>query len=210
MSRTLEPSKTFIMHLQLLLILVTAAYKANALLRFACSQLVVERFDPLVTPGMVSPHLHQIVGGDAFDIGMHADNDLPTMSTCTTCTYSEDFSNYWTAVLYFKHQNGTFQRVPQRPGELLGAANGGMTLYYMQPTNGGKVTSFKKGFRMIIGDPMLRTFNSSSGDANNLNFRCLSAGGGNGGTSGAPGTDTRNLPANACAGGIRSEIVFPS
>ncbi|KAJ3522357.1 hypothetical protein NMY22_g11926 [Coprinellus aureogranulatus] len=160
--------------------------------------------------GIVSPHLHQIVGGNAFDIGMSLDNDLPTMSTCTTCTYSEDFSNYWTAVLYFKHQNGTYQRVPQRPGELLGAANGGMTLYYMQPTNGGKVTSFKKGFRMIVGDPMLRSFNSSSGDANNLNFRCLSAGGGNGGTSGAPGTDTRNLPAKPCAGGIRSEIVFPS
>ncbi|KAH6908903.1 hypothetical protein BKA70DRAFT_1426782 [Coprinopsis sp. MPI-PUGE-AT-0042] len=37
----------------------------HALLRFPCSQLVVERFDPLVTPGIVSPHLHQIVGGNA-------------------------------------------------------------------------------------------------------------------------------------------------
>jgi hypothetical protein len=35
------------------------------LLRFACSQLVVERTDPLVNPGMkYTPHLHQIVGGN--------------------------------------------------------------------------------------------------------------------------------------------------
>lgn len=32
------------------------------MLRFACSQLVVERTDPLVNPGMLyTPHLHQIV-----------------------------------------------------------------------------------------------------------------------------------------------------
>jgi hypothetical protein len=65
--------------------LVAAALAAQpvlALIRFPCSQLVTERFDPsalvlstvtsyqltslltsLVTPGVVSPHLHQIVGG---------------------------------------------------------------------------------------------------------------------------------------------------
>jgi hypothetical protein len=36
----------------------------GSMLRFACSQLVVERTDPLVNPGMkYTPHLHQIVGG---------------------------------------------------------------------------------------------------------------------------------------------------
>lgn len=28
------------------------------------------------------------------------DIDPPADSTCTTCQFSEDFSNYWTAVLY--------------------------------------------------------------------------------------------------------------
>ena len=38
------------------------------LLRFACSQLVIERIDPLVQPGMVpSTHTHQIVGGNSFN-----------------------------------------------------------------------------------------------------------------------------------------------
>lgn len=30
------------------------------------------------------------------------------------------------------------------PGQLLGNANGGMTVYYSQPSNGKKVTAFKK------------------------------------------------------------------
>ncbi|TFK16953.1 hypothetical protein FA15DRAFT_606010 [Coprinopsis marcescibilis] len=46
-----------------LLASVLVAPLANALIRFPCSQLVTERLDPLVTPGQVSPHLHQIVGG---------------------------------------------------------------------------------------------------------------------------------------------------
>ncbi|TFK19087.1 hypothetical protein FA15DRAFT_602169 [Coprinopsis marcescibilis] len=43
--------------------LVALAPFTNALLRFGCSQLVTERLDPLVTPGQVSPHVHQIIGG---------------------------------------------------------------------------------------------------------------------------------------------------
>ncbi|EFI27094.1 hypothetical protein CC1G_15223 [Coprinopsis cinerea okayama7 len=42
------------------------APNARALIRFPCAQLVTERLDPLVTPGEVSPHLHQIVGGLQF------------------------------------------------------------------------------------------------------------------------------------------------
>jgi len=70
--------------------------------------------------------------------------------------FSEDFSNYWTAVLYFRARNGTFKRVPQKPNVGFEAANGGMTVYYT-PTikNGalkkGEITAFKKGFRMIVG-----------------------------------------------------------
>lgn len=40
------------------------AAPTSALIRFSCSQLVVDRIDPLVNPGMApSPHLHQIIGG---------------------------------------------------------------------------------------------------------------------------------------------------
>jgi len=45
---------------------------------------------------------------------MDPNNDLPQLSTCTTCRFVEDKSNYWTAVLYFKHPNGSFIRVSLR------------------------------------------------------------------------------------------------
>jgi hypothetical protein len=41
---------------------------SDALIRFQCSQLVRQRLDPLVNPGLVpSPHAHQIVGGVSWD-----------------------------------------------------------------------------------------------------------------------------------------------
>jgi hypothetical protein len=40
---------------------------STALLRFPCSQLSVQRLDPLVEPGAnPSAHLHQIIGGVSF------------------------------------------------------------------------------------------------------------------------------------------------
>ncbi|CZR70113.1 uncharacterized protein PAC_20014 [Phialocephala subalpina] len=140
------------------LVLALHACNANALLRFSCSQLVTERLDPLVNPGVPeSPHLHQVIGGNAFNVSMDPANNLSQIATCTTCTFSEDFSNYWTAVLYFRARNGTFKRVLQKGNAGFETANGGgMTVYY-SPQAKGKVTAFKQGFWMLIGDAQART-----------------------------------------------------
>ncbi len=118
---------------------------AQNMLRFACSQLVVDRVDPIVNPGVrYTPHLQQIVGGNSFNITMDpGSHDLPSMSTCTSCTFKEDFSNYWTAVLFFKAKNGTYKRVPQvgnggPQGQLVN--KGGLDVYYIPS---GKTTAFK-------------------------------------------------------------------
>lgn len=118
---------------------------AQNMLRFACSQLVVDRVDPIVNPGQTyTPHLHQIVGGNSFNITMDAtSHNLVTQSTCTSCSFAQDFSNYWTATMFFKARNGTYKRVPQvgnggPQGTLIN--NGGMDIYYI-PT--GKTTAFK-------------------------------------------------------------------
>lgn len=49
------------------------------MMRFGCSQLVVERLDPLVNPGQVgTPHVHQIIGGNSFRADMPpGKHDLP-------------------------------------------------------------------------------------------------------------------------------------
>jgi hypothetical protein len=66
---------------------------ATALLRFPCAQLVIDRLDPLVTPGQApSPHLHQILGGNSFNVTMDPSKHMPGESTCTSCQFSEDFS----------------------------------------------------------------------------------------------------------------------
>lgn len=46
----------------------TGSARGADFLRFGCSQLVIERTDPLVNPGMIpSSHMHQVVGGNSFN-----------------------------------------------------------------------------------------------------------------------------------------------
>ncbi|XDG05584.1 hypothetical protein ABKA04_005199 [Annulohypoxylon sp. FPYF3050] len=182
----------------LALALLAQGIAAQQMIRFGCSQLVIERLDPLVNPGSTpSPHVHQIVGGNSFNSTMDpGTHDLVNESTCTTCTYSEDFSNYWTAVLYFKARNGTYRRVPQFPNVGL-RADGGITVYYIPPYDGKTtVTAFKPGFRMLVGDAALQSDAGVPGTDQN----------------GAPctGSDTQSLPPKPCKGGIRTTITFPT
>jgi len=84
-------------------------------LRFGCSQITIERLDPLVNPGLVgTPHMHQVVGGNAFNATMPS-ADISKIATCTTCGPADDLSNYWTANIFFKAKNGSYKRVPQVP-----------------------------------------------------------------------------------------------
>lgn len=79
--------------LSILALLGAAQAQQAHMMRFACSQLTVERLDPLVNPGMVgTPHTHQIVGGNSFRPDMKPlEYDQVANSNCTTCTFSEDF-----------------------------------------------------------------------------------------------------------------------
>ncbi|KAF2182302.1 hypothetical protein K469DRAFT_587248 [Zopfia rhizophila CBS 207.26] len=182
------------------------------MLRFACSQLVVDRVDPLVNPGMIyTPHLHQIVGGNSFSITMDPTNhDLPAKSTCTSCSFKEDLSNYWTAVMFFKHKNGTYKRVPQvgnggPQGKLVN--KGGLDVYYIPS---GKVTAFKKGFRMLAGNAA--ETNPSKVAKGNICHRCWTSPNEDQFVGSAPctGTDTVDIPADPKCKMIRQTIIFPT
>jgi hypothetical protein len=208
------PTITMQWSLLLLLLLLLLAHLVAAqtvpspgtipMMRFECSQLVVDRIDPLVNPGIIpSPHLHQIVGGNSFNATLQ--HDLPAQSTCTSCTFSEDFSNYWTAVLYFRARNGTLKRVSQAPSEGLKGI-GGITVYYIPDAkNRTAVTAFKPGFRMLVGDAAATT----PQPARKVCHRCMPATGDNTNINcGAP--DSQELPTGSCAGGIRTIITFPT
>ncbi|KAK3503300.1 hypothetical protein B0T13DRAFT_508125 [Neurospora crassa] len=42
-----------------------------------------------------SPHSHQIIGSNSYNVTVdHRRHNIAQVSTCTTCEFSEDFSNY--------------------------------------------------------------------------------------------------------------------
>jgi hypothetical protein len=126
--------------------LMARQFATASMLRFQCSQLVIDRIDPLVQPNIApSAHNHQIVGGNSFNVSMPAlELDPSLAATCTTCDFAEDLSNYWTANLYFRARNGTFKRVPQMVNLGLSGREG-VTVYYIPPYDGKTtVTAFPK------------------------------------------------------------------
>ncbi|KAF2678995.1 hypothetical protein K458DRAFT_375797 [Lentithecium fluviatile CBS 122367] len=183
-------------------------------LRFSCSELNIQRIDPLVTPGLVpSPHLHQFVGGNALASTMDPSLNISEKATCTTCTFSEDFSNYWTAVLFFKHRNGSYHRVPLMGNLGLEGQRGGMTVYYTAPYDKKtKVTAFKPGFRMLIGDPSYRAPSPNPNEFKSIAFRCFTTPWGPAPANSEIGGpwDTREFPSTPCPYGLRVNNFFPT
>jgi hypothetical protein len=188
----------------------------------------------LVNPGVTpSPHIHQVspthrthhdlqtyadenstpqvVGGNAFAASI-ASTDVSQISNCTTCTFSQDRSNYWTANMYFRARNGTYKRVPQIPNRYLDGEAGGMTIYYTSPYDGAAVTAFKPGFRMLAGHAEQRVDGGVT-KWNAICFRCYNAknfGGDNAAPCSDKSVDSVELPRKACPGGMRTTIRFPT
>lgn len=99
----------------------------SAFWRMPCpSRLLQERADPIVSPDHVSAHVHTIAGGNSFGFTMNYTQ--ARKSLCSSCPVKQDLSNYWTPVLYYRAENGSFINVPQ-----VGDGNdttGGMIVYY--------------------------------------------------------------------------------
>jgi len=136
--------------------------------------------------------------------------DLAGASTCTSCSFAEDFSNYWTAVMFFKAKNGSFIRVPQvgnggPQGQLVN--NGGLDVYYIPS---GKVTAFKPGFRMVAGNAAETNVKNVKGQS--ICHRCWKSTDDNKFTGGAPctGADTVEIPSDKSCQMIRQTLIFPT
>lgn len=136
---------------------------------------------------------------------MDPDDDPAERSTCTTCTFPDDFSNYWTASMFYRARNGTYRRV-QQLGALYHeeARGGGITIYYVPyrsdaPMN---ITGFQKGFRMRNGDPGVGTAEEAA-EYQGIDYTCLI----NEGTR----FTNRSLtfPDHMCPAGIITTIYFP-
>jgi len=151
--------------------------------------LTTQRLDPVVYPGIVSTHVHSVLGGSNFGLNVTT-SDL-RKSQCTSIPILEDNSNYWFPNLYFQWANGTFT-----------SANGSAVIYYLFSEIPGKTTPFLDNFRMISGDPNLRTLDPSSFAQQAITFVCLDYNG--------VSSKYNELPTKRCPSGIRSQINFPS
>lgn len=170
-----------------------AAVPATAFWRLPCkAPIVVERADPIVSPGLVSNHLHTIMGGNGFDFVM--DYNSTQASTCSSCTVEGDNSNYWVPTLWYHAEDGSFEAVPQLDG---------MTVYYLQRGKDGEnLKSFPPGFRMVAGDPFLRS-EGEGHDREAISYACLDY---NGGAK----PETPGFPNYNCPNGLRAQVFFPS
>ncbi|EHL02096.1 hypothetical protein M7I_1875 [Glarea lozoyensis 74030] len=152
---------------------VVAVAECQTMLRFGCSQIVIDRIDPLVNPDQLpSTHMHQVVGGDAFNVSMPSTDMLLFNDKFTTQT------------------------------------SGGFVVYYVSPGK-GKVTAFKPGFRMLVGDAAQRT-KKGSGLKSQTCFRCYS-GPNFGGDNAAPCADAKCWDGkNLDSPDHKSHVAYPS
>ncbi|BFZ64028.1 hypothetical protein YB2330_005166 [Saitoella coloradoensis] len=166
----------------------------DAFWRLPCgAPVVVERMDPIVNPGIVSSHVHTIMGSDAINF-TNTFNSLRA-ADCTTCQVTEDLSNYWTPNLWFQHPNGSFTSVPQI---------GGMLVYYLQRYNSQtdtELVAFPDGFRMVAGNPMLRSYYPSL-EQRAISWMCINYV--------AQSLEKPYFPLTYCPQGLRAQVFFPS
>ncbi|KAK5135849.1 hypothetical protein LTR08_004498 [Meristemomyces frigidus] len=135
-----------------LAIVASLSLAVSAFWRMLCpGRLVLERIDPIISPGEISGHVHTVSGGSGF--GYTTDYEQQRASACSPCPIKEDLSAYWTPKLYYMGANGgKFEDVPQA-GEGDGVT-GGMTVYYEQRgPNFTNLSAFPEGFRMVAGNP---------------------------------------------------------
>lgn len=126
-----------------------------------------------------------VTGGSNF--GPHVTSENLRASRCTSGPIVEDKSNYWTPTLYFQWANGSFASV-----------DGTVSVKYL--FNPGEATPFPEDFRMLAGNPALRS-KSESKRTSDETFLCLNP------LAQASRNDA--LPPLRCPGGLRSQVVRP-
>ncbi|KAF4124228.1 protein of unknown function (DUF1996) [Geosmithia morbida] len=140
-----------------------------AVLRFTNKALTRGRMDPIVSPGVASQHVHNIMGGSGFSSNATAE-DLDS-SRCSNAMVRGDNSAYWFPSLYFHDGDaGTFESVEVDY----------VNVYYFFEQSDDDITAFPKGLRMVAGDPNTRTapgssatnLNPDSGDIVNVKWTC--------------------------------------
>ncbi|RLN88147.1 hypothetical protein BBJ28_00013687 [Nothophytophthora sp. Chile5] len=162
----------------------------HGMFRFDCfNNLVVDRVDPIVNPGVASGHLHAVSGGNGFS--KSADGDAMKASTCTSCPIGADLSAYWVPQMYVKFKNGTGY----------GLVESHQIVYYEpRPTGNETVIPFPDGLKMLAGNPKLREAGDSI-EQRAITWVCIDY------DNSHP--EQQGIPNFKCPDGLRGQVNFP-
>ena len=149
---------------------------ALAFWRLPCQRSGLQRMDPIVFSGQISPHVHAVHGGSSNvspvrnsdvrcllqDFNLQTPYEELRPSKCTSCGVLEDFSAYWTPPLFFMFENGTVEILEERGGFLAFVlptvlqSCSDLRRYYI--LEGSDIRAFPSGFQMVAGDTNRRNF----------------------------------------------------
>jgi len=167
-----------------------------------CAPLTIQRSDPIISPGIASAHVHNVVGGNAFRRNMQGVNDAKN-ANATTCDKSLDHSNYWVPAMYHQRSDGQFELV-----KWLGTA-----VYYQKRACDYKAgatscdksfvpLAFPDGFRMVAGNPTRRTQNDTDFAQKAVSIMCIFQ-------DGSGSKEYNGFPPKRCSL-MRGQVYFPS
>jgi len=161
------------------------------------SPIVTERVDPIVSPGTIGGHVHQVFGASNF--GETYDYATSTQAKCTSAPIPQDKSNYWVPKFYLHNtNNGSFTPM-----------NDYINVYYLVRNGPGEqVVPPPNGLRMVAGDTTRRTFNASSLEDQAVSFVCLDYSGSH--NNDPAWAQRNNFFAHNCPNGMRNQVFFPS
>ena len=82
----------------------------NAFLVQSYKDLLIQRMDPIVSPGQVSSHVHVFQGSSG--LAPNSTYDIINGGKCSTMGTQHDKSNYWVSQIYGKNANCTLSPLP--------------------------------------------------------------------------------------------------
>lgn len=118
-----------------------------------------QRADPIIKPGGLSGHVHDFLGASSFAPELSyeglQDTDCTTVGAADGTGNSQDNSVYWHPALYAKKKDGSgYMKIPTNSHKM----------YYRKPAANkyAEPFEFPQGFRMVAGDPFLRSANNDT------------------------------------------------
>ncbi len=112
-----------------------------------CAPLTIQRGDPIVFPGQISPHVHIVTGGTAFQLTQS--NEQARNAQATTCDKLLDKSNYWQPQLYHQRRDGRFELVTMQ-GNVSSIPDLSDRICFFKPSRDKKETRFRNRPTTVI------------------------------------------------------------